>query len=58
MKGGGCFMNSNMIKLIGTAVSIIGVGANLVSSYISDKKTEAMIGAKVAEAISKMNTKS
>lgn len=58
MKGGGCFMNRNMIKIIGTTVSVIGVGVNLVSDYIASKKAEEMIISKVAEAISKMNTKS
>lgn len=58
MKGGGCFMNRNTIKIIGTAVSVIGVGVNLVSDYIASKKAEEMIISKVAEAISKMNTKS
>ena len=51
-------MNRNMIKIIGTTVSVIGVGVNLVSDYIASKKAEEMIISKVAEAISKMNTKS
>ena len=44
-------MNAKVIKIIGLAASIIGTGATLVTEWVTDKKLDAKIATKVAEAI-------
>lgn len=41
----------SMIKVIGLAATIIGMGATLLSSWVEDKKMEEMIDTKVNDAL-------
>lgn len=43
--------NSKMIKFIGFAVTIIGVGVNLLSDWVDEKKMDEKIEEKVNEAL-------
>lgn len=42
---------SKMIKFIGFAVTVIGVGVNLVSNWVDEKKMDERIEEKVNEAL-------
>ena len=53
MKGGNCFMNSKLIKILGIAATAIGMGATLVTDWVNDKKTDEKIEQKVNEAFAK-----
>lgn len=44
-------MNDNAIKILGLLATVIAFGANMFSSYVSDKKMEATIDEKVQEAL-------
>jgi len=57
MKGGSGFMNSNLIKILGMAATAIGMGATLITDWVSDKKMDKKIEEKVIEALTKMNEK-
>ncbi len=51
-------MNSNLLKIIGLAASIIGAGATLVSDFVNDKKMEEKIDEKVKEALAERDNES
>lgn len=53
MKGGNCFMNKNVIKIISFVATIIGMGASLVTDWANEKKLDDKIGEKVAETLAK-----
>jgi len=55
MKGGNCFMNSKLIKILGIAATTIGMGATLVTDWVNDKKMDEKIEQKVIEALTKIN---
>jgi hypothetical protein len=55
MKGGECFMNTKMVKVIGIAASVIGAVATLVGQWAGEKQQDAKIAEKVAEALAKAN---
>lgn len=42
------------IKVIGITATAVGIGATLVSDWVGDKKTDATIERKVAEALAKI----
>lgn len=44
---------STMIKLIGLAATVIGLGVNLVTDWVNEQKMEEMIEEKVNEALAK-----
>lgn len=46
-------MNSKMIKAIGMAATIIGIGVNLLTDWIDEQKMDEKIEAKVNEALAK-----
>lgn len=46
-------MKIDLVKVIGIAGTVLGLGATLMSNYASDKKTEKEIEEKVAEALAK-----
>ena len=48
-------MNSNLIKILGIAATVIGVGATLVTDWVNDKKMDEKIEQKVIEALTKIN---
>ena len=50
-------MNSNLIKILGIAATVIGVGATLVTDWVNDKKMDEKIEQKVIEALTKINEK-
>ncbi|MCK9326479.1 MAG: hypothetical protein M0P69_13395 [Bacteroidales bacterium] len=50
-------MNSNLIKTLGIAATAIGMGATLITDWVSDKKMDKKIEEKVIEALTKMNEK-
>jgi hypothetical protein len=54
MKGGNCFMNSKLIKILGIAATAIGMGATLITDWVNDKKTDEKIEQKVIEALAKI----
>ena len=41
----------NLLSTIGITASLLGVGANLLSDYVSEKKTEEMIDKKIEEKL-------
>lgn len=45
--------NKGLIKIIGLAASLLGIGATLVSDWVSEKKMDEKIAEKVAEAFAK-----
>lgn len=45
--------SKGLIKIIGLTASLLGIGATLVSDWASEKKMDAKIGEKVAEAFAK-----
>jgi hypothetical protein len=57
MKGGNCFMNSKLIKILGIAATAIGMAATLVTDWVNDKKTDEKIEQKVNEAFAKREEK-
>lgn len=51
-----CVVTSKkVIEIVGLVATVVGLGANLVSSWVSDKKMEAEIEAKVIEKINELN---
>lgn len=46
-------MNSKMIKAIGMAATLIGIGVNLITDWVDDKKMDEKIEEKVNEALAK-----
>lgn len=44
-------MNSKMIKILGFAATIIGVGANLITDWVNEKKMDEKIEEKINEAL-------
>ena len=53
MKGGNCFMNGKLIKILGIAATVIGMGATLITDWVNDKKMDEKIEEKVNEALAK-----
>ena len=46
-------LNKNLIKIIGLAASLLGIGATLVSDWVNEKKMDEKIGEKIGEALTK-----
>lgn len=46
-------LNGKMIKAIGMAVTILGVGVNLVTDWVNEQKMDEKIEEKVNEALTK-----
>lgn len=46
-------LNKGLIKIIGLTASLLGIGATLLSDWVSEKKMDEKIGEKVAEALAK-----
>lgn len=46
-------LTEKLIKVIGLVATVIGVGATLTTSWVGDKKIDATIEKKVAEALAK-----
>lgn len=46
-------MNGKMIKIIGVAATIIGVGVNLLTDWVNEQKMDERIEEKVNEALTK-----
>lgn len=44
-------MDSKLIKILGIAATVIGMGATLVTDWVNDKKTDKKIEEKVNEAL-------
>ena len=44
---------SNIIKVLGTVVTVVGLAANLLSDWVKDQKRNEQIEEKVNEAIAK-----
>ncbi len=44
---------SNIIKILGVAATVIGMGATLLTDWVNDKKMDEKIAEKVLEAIAK-----
>ena len=43
----------NLIKILGIAATIVGIGATLVSEWVNEKKMDEKIEEKVNEALAK-----
>lgn len=54
---GGTAMNitdkANIIKILGVAATVIGMGATLLTDWVNEKKMDERIAEKVLEAIAK-----
>lgn len=48
---------SNIIKVLGTAVTVVGLAANLLSDWVKDQQMNEKIEEKVNEAIAKRDNK-
>lgn len=46
-------MNNNLIKSIGFAATLVGMGATLITDYVNEKKMEEKIQEKVDEALAR-----
>ena len=46
-------MTKTFIKVIGLMASMVGIGATLLSDWVDEKKTEAMIEEKINERLPK-----
>lgn len=46
-------MNGKLIKVIGIATTLIGMGASFLSNWVENKQLDAKIDKKVNEALSK-----
>ena len=55
MKGGNGFMTGKVIKTIGFAATLIGMGATLITDWVNEKKMEEKINEKVNEAFTEIN---
>lgn len=44
-------MNGKLIKVIGIAATVLGMGATLITSWVDDKKMDEKIIKKVEEAL-------
>lgn len=44
---------ANIIKILGVAATVIGMGATLLTDWVNDKKMDDKIAEKVLEAIAK-----
>lgn len=51
-------MNGKVVKIIGLAASVVGIGATLIGNWASEQKQEKIITKKVAEAIAKTKKES
>lgn len=49
-------MDSKVIKIIGIASTILGLGATLLSGWVGDKKTEMQIDKLVTEKVNEVLT--
>ena len=47
-------MAQNTIKIIGLVATVVGLTANLVSTWVTEQKMDAEIEAKVAEKLSEL----
>ena len=45
--------NNKGLKILGIAATLVGMVASLVSSHVADKKLDATVEKKVAEALAK-----
>jgi hypothetical protein len=50
-------LNKGLIKIIGLIASLLGIGASLLSDWVSEKKTDEKIAEKVAEAFAQRTEK-
>lgn len=48
-------MNGKIVKVLGITATIIGVGANLISEWVNEKKMDERIEEKVNEALANRN---
>lgn len=46
-------MNAGLIKVLGLATSAVGIGANLLSSWVDEKKMKKEIEEQVVKEVSK-----
>lgn len=46
-------MNNTVLKVVGIVTTIASVGISLVSTWVGDKKTDALIAEKVAAEVAK-----
>lgn len=48
-------MSSSLIKVLGILATVVGIGANLLSDFVGEKKTDAKIQEKVNKALAEKN---
>jgi hypothetical protein len=53
-KGGKCFMNNKLVKVIGLAASVVGVVASVATNWANEKKLDDKIAGKVSEALANL----
>ena len=50
-KGGKCFMNEKILKILGVVTTILGVGVSLITNWIGDKNLDNKVNEAVAKAL-------
>lgn len=48
-------MNNKIIKIVGVVATILGIGASVVTDWVSERKMEQMVDEKVKEALANTN---
>lgn len=48
-------MNGKLIKILGIAATVIGMGATLITDWVNDKKMDEKIEEKINEALANRN---
>lgn len=48
-------LSSSLIKVLGILATVVGIGANLLSDFVGEKKTDAKIQEKVNKALAEKN---
>lgn len=48
-------MNNKIIKIVGIVATILGIGASVVTDWVSERKMEQMVDEKVKEALANTN---
>lgn len=48
-------MNGKIVKIVGIIATVLGIGASVVTDWVSERKMEQMVDEKVKEALANTN---
>lgn len=48
-------MNGKIVKIVGIIATVLGIGASVVTDWVSERKMEQMVDDKVKEALANTN---